>query len=82
MEYRKHFYNTLFSNSSQKVHPANTLAEFTIQLANPIDLGSTDKWEVGLCEFSCSPPYPHTVKPYELAGETTALRSDHAAVCG
>ena len=72
MEYRKHFYITLFSNSSQKTNPANTLTEFRIQLAQPIDLGSTDNWEVGLCEFSC-PPYPHTVKPYELAGEIKAL---------
>jgi len=73
MEYRKHFYNTLFSNSSQKVHPANTLAEFTIQLAQSIDLGSRDNWEVGSREFSCPPSYPITVKPYELAGETNAL---------
>ena len=73
MEYRKHFYITLFSNSSQKTNPANTLTEFRIQLAQPIDLGSTDNWEVGLCEFRCPPTYPHTVKQYELAGETNAL---------
>jgi len=72
MGYRKHFYITLFSNSSQKTYPANTLAEFKIQLAQPIDLGSTNDWEVGSCEFSC-PTYPHTSKPYELAGETNAL---------
>jgi len=47
MEYRNHFYITLFSNASQKPHPNNTLAEFTIQLAQRIDLGSTDNWEVG-----------------------------------
>jgi len=52
MEYRYHFYITLFSNASQKIHP-NTLAEFIIQLAQRINLGSTDNWKVGLCEFSC-----------------------------
>jgi hypothetical protein len=55
MEYRKHIYITLFSNASQKTHPGNTLAEFTIQLAQRIDLGSTDSWEVGVCEFSYQP---------------------------
>jgi hypothetical protein len=34
-------------------HRDNTLADFTVQLAQGIDLGSTDRWEVGLCEFSC-----------------------------
>ena len=73
MEYRRHFYITLFSNASQKVHPSNTLAEFTIQLVQRIDLGSTDNWDVRLCEFSCPPPYPYTSKPYEVAGDTNAL---------
>jgi hypothetical protein len=73
MEYRKHFSITLFSNASHKVRSSNTLAEFTIQLAQRIDLGSTDNWEVGLCELSCPPPYPHTVKPYEPVGERNAL---------
>jgi hypothetical protein len=52
----EHFYKTLFSNSSQKTYTANTLADFTIQLAQSIDLqGSSDNWEVGLCEISCPP---------------------------
>ena len=72
MEYRNHFYITLFSIASQKVHSSNTLAEFTIQLAQRIDLGSTDNWEVGLCEFSC-PPKSGTLKPIEIVGETNAL---------
>jgi len=49
------------------------LAEFTIQLAQPIDLKSTDNWEVGPCEFSCPSPYPHKIKAYELSGETNSL---------
>jgi len=72
MEYRRQFYITLFSNAPQEVHPNNTLAEFTIQLVQRIDLGSTDNWEVGLCEISCLPPYPYTSKPYEVAGDTKA----------
>ena len=73
MEYRNHFYITLFSNASQKGRPKNTLAEFTIQLAQRIDLGSIDNWEVGLCEFSCPPPKSGTLKPVEVVGETNAL---------
>jgi hypothetical protein len=34
-------------------HPSNTLAEFTVQLAQRIDLGSIGSWEMGLCELSC-----------------------------
>jgi hypothetical protein len=50
-------------------HPENTLAEFTIQLAQRIDLGSTDNWEVGLCEFSCPP----SVRPIDVISTTNAL---------
>ena len=46
---------TLFSNGSQKLYPGNTLAAFAARLAQPIDLGSMDRWEVGVCEFSCHP---------------------------
>jgi len=73
MEYRNHFYITLFSDASQTVHPSNTLGEFTIQLARRIDLGSVDNWEVGLSEFSCPPPYPYTNKPYDVVGNTNSL---------
>jgi len=69
MEYPKHIYISLFSNSSRKIRPANMLAEFTIQLALRIELGSTDNCEVGLCEFSCSPK-SCTLKPIEFVGET------------
>jgi hypothetical protein len=70
MEYHKHFYITLFSNASQKTKPGNTLPEFTIQLAQRTDLGSTDSWEVGLCEFSCPPSVTRTV---DVIGTTNAL---------
>ena len=52
---RSHFYVTLFSNGSQTLYPANTLSAFTARLALHIDLGSMDRWEVGLCEFTCHP---------------------------
>jgi len=54
-------------------HPANTLAEFTIQLAQRIDLGSNDNWEVGLCEFNSPPPKSGTLIPLEVVGVTNAL---------
>ena len=52
---RNHFFVTLFRNGSQKLYPANTLVTFTARLAQPIDLGSMDMWEVGVCEFTCHP---------------------------
>jgi hypothetical protein len=70
MEYRKHFYITLFSNASQKTYPGNTIAEFTIHLAKRTDLGSTDSWKVGLCEFSCPPSVTGKV---DVIGTTNAL---------
>jgi hypothetical protein len=73
MDYGKHFYITLFSNASQKIYPRNTIAEFTVQLAQRIDLGSTDSWDVGHCEFSCPPPAVGALKPIDVIGETNAL---------
>ena len=52
---RNHFYVTLFSNGSQKLYPANKLAALTALLAQPIDLGSMESSEVGVCEFTCHP---------------------------
>jgi len=73
MEYRRHFYITLFRNASQNIHSKNRLDEYTIQLAQRIDLGLTDNWEVGLCEFSCPPPMRSgNIKPVDVIGETNA----------
>jgi hypothetical protein len=41
-----HFYVTLLSNASQKHDPSNTHSSFKVHLAQPVDLGSTAKWEV------------------------------------
>jgi len=53
MQRGDHFYVTLFSNRSQHVYPDNTLAAFTSSLAQPIVLGSSNDWEVGITEFTC-----------------------------
>jgi hypothetical protein len=54
--YGNQFYVTLFSNDSQTIYTDNTLASFTSRLAQPIDLGSSDNWEVGLQEYT-HPPF-------------------------
>jgi hypothetical protein len=55
MDFGNHFYITLFSIASPETYPSNMLAEFKVQLAQRINLGSIGSWEVGLCEFSCPP---------------------------
>jgi hypothetical protein len=50
-----HFYVTLLSNASQKLSPSNTLSSFKVNLEQPVNLGSTGRWEIGVCEVSCSP---------------------------
>jgi len=52
---QNNFYVTLLSTASRDIYDLNTHADFTVKLAQPIDLGSTSKWEVGVCEISCSP---------------------------
>jgi len=47
-------YVTLLSNASRDIYDQNTHADFTVKLAQPIDLGPTSNWEVGVCEISCS----------------------------
>ena len=51
---RKHFYITLYSNASQKLYPNNTQAAFTFHLAQPVDLGTSSDWEVGLVKSRTS----------------------------
>ena len=45
---------TLLSTAPRDIYALNIHADFTVKLAQPIDLGSTSKWEVGVCEISCS----------------------------
>ena len=66
------FYVTVFSNSSMKIYPKNKITCITVQLAHEIDLG-TNRWYVGLCEFSCPPPKVGTFKPEVVVGDTHLL---------
>ena len=70
---RKHFYVTLLSNGSQKLYPTNTLAAFTNRLAQPIELGSTDRWEVGVSEVTCHPGKVGTFTAIEVVSANNAL---------
>ena len=54
-----------------KAYPNNTIGAFTVQLAHELDL-ITVKWEVAICEFSCSPPSVGTVKSHVFVGYTNA----------
>ena len=47
-------YVTLFSNSSSEIYKDNTLAAFTIKLAQPIELNYAENWEEGICEVTFS----------------------------
>jgi hypothetical protein len=70
---------TLFSNASQKICPDNKLSAFTVQLSKTIELESTDKWEVGVCELTCPPPktviyiYIYIYMNTMVIGDTKAL---------
>jgi len=68
-----HFYVTLFSNASTDLYPDHTIARFTTELAQPIELGSSDRWEVGVCEFTYPPNNVGVFKPTLLVGDTTGL---------
>ena len=49
MATQSHFYVTLLSNVSRDIYEQNTHPDFTVKLAQPVDLGATSNWEVGLC---------------------------------
>ena len=59
---RNEFYVTLFSNASKEVCTDNSLTAFTIHLVQPINLGSTSDWEVGLAEVSYKAPNRHIMQ--------------------
>jgi hypothetical protein len=70
---RNHLYVTLLSNGKQKLYAANTLAAFTARLEQPIDMGSTDRWEVGVCEGTCHPGMVGTFTAIEVVSAKNAL---------
>jgi len=51
---QNNFYVTLLGNASRDIYDQNTHADITVKLTQPIDLGSTSKWEVGVREISFS----------------------------
>ena len=63
---------SLFSNSSMKAYPDNTISAFTVQLAHEIYLG-TASWEMAHCEFSCPPPKVGTQKPHAVFYDKNAF---------
>ena len=63
---RKQFYVTLLCTASQHIYPDNTHYDFIVELAQTIDLGNKDNWEVGLSEYA-SPP-TKTWNPTGLCG--------------
>jgi hypothetical protein len=69
----KHFYGTLFSTASQRICPDNTHYDFIVELAQTIDLGNNDTWEVGLSEYACPPPKPGTHQAFDVVGHSRAL---------
>jgi len=69
----KHFYVTLLSNTSKSLYPDNTIAALTAELARPVELGYSDNWEVGICEFSYPPNSVGTFKNTTVVGDTTGL---------
>jgi hypothetical protein len=77
MPYGNQFYVTLLSNDSQTIYPDNTLASFTSRLAQPIDLGSSDNWEVGLQEYTHPPLQTGLVKnSYYIGVENKLIYCD------
>jgi hypothetical protein len=63
-----HFYITLFSNASVNCYSDNTLTAFTVDPPRSVVLNAIERWEVGLCEFSCVP-----VPESELVNNTYAF---------
>ena len=70
---RNLFYVTLLSNGSQKLYPTNTIAAFPNRLVHPILLGSTERWEVVVCEVTCHPGKVSTFTAIEIVSANNAL---------
>ena len=64
---------TLLSNTSKNLYPDNTIAASTTELARPVELGYSDNWEMGVCEFSYSPNSVGTFKHTTVVGVTTGF---------
>jgi len=69
----KHFNVTLLSNTSKNLYRDNRIAAFTDKLARPVELGYSDNWEMGVCEFSYPPNSVGTFKHTTVVSDTTGL---------
>jgi len=49
------------------------IAAFTAEMARPVELGYSDNWEVGVCEFSYPPSSVGTFKNKTVVGDTRGL---------
>jgi hypothetical protein len=68
-----HFYVTLMSNASHKLYPSNTLNSFKVHLAQPVDMDSTCRGEVIVCEVMCSPYNVGTYAKVQVISGDNAL---------
>ena len=58
---------------ARRNYPTNTLSAFTTRLAQPIDQGSKDKWEVGVCDVTCHPGKIGTFTAIDVVSANNAL---------
>jgi len=71
--YPKQFYVTLLCNASQSLYLNNTISAFTVELGRPMELGTNDKGEVGLCDISNPPSRLGTIQSISVVRDTTVL---------
>ena len=69
----KHFYMTLLSTASQHINPDNTQYDFIFELAQTINLGNNDRWEVGLSEYAFPPQQLGNHQAFAVIGQSRAL---------
>jgi len=67
----------LLSNTSKNLYPDNTIAAFTAELARPVELDFSEKWEVGVCEFSYP---PNSVDTFKDTNSSATLQASYIAI--
>jgi hypothetical protein len=55
------------------MYPKNTIAAFTVHLARPFELGTDERWEVGVTEITWSPKNVGTFKPSMIVDDTISM---------
>ena len=69
--YPIHFYATICSSALQSLYLDDSIVAFTVELAQPIELGPSDIWEVRLCELSYHPNHVGVFKTSSVIGGNT-----------